>query len=75
MKTLNDISINRGGNGRNEFELKREAIKWIKEDIEDYRRAVINLPGGQVGRTIHNFIVSQRGKWKERFNITEEDLK
>lgn len=55
--------------------LKEEAIKWIKQDIKDYRTANIALPEREQGRKIHNFIVQQRQKWKDRFNITEEDLK
>jgi len=53
----------------------KEAIEWIKQDIEDYRNSNIELPKGNQGILIHNFIVDQRRKWKERFNITEEDLK
>jgi len=55
--------------------LKQEAIKWVKEDIEDYRKINLNLPQGEPGRVIHNFIVQQRQKWKDRFNLKEEDLK
>ena len=58
-----------------EDRLKQEAIKWIKEDIKNYRYADLHLPKPPVGINIHNFIVGQRQKWKDRFNITEEDLK
>ena len=57
--------------------LRQEAIKWIKEDIEEYRTAKIFEDNSTTmdWRKIHNFIVSQRQKWKDRFNITDEDLK
>ena len=55
--------------------LKQEAIKWVKEDIEAYRTAKLNLPKGEVGINIHNFIVQRRQFWKYIFNITDEDLK
>lgn len=58
--------------------LKQESIKWVKEDIENYRTANLfpkdkNSPIDW--RKVHNFIVSQRQKWKNRFNITEGELK
>lgn len=56
-------------------ELKQEAIKWVKEDIIDYRCADLHLPAPPRGINIHNFIVRQRQKWKDRFNISKEDLK
>lgn len=74
LKTLKDMEIWNGCEGHVN-ELKQEAIKWIKQDIEDYRIADLNLPKPPVGTNIHNFIVSQRQKWKDRFNITDEDLK
>jgi hypothetical protein len=55
--------------------LREEIIKWIKQDIEDYRIADLHLPKPPVGINIHNFILQQRQKWKDRFNLTEEDLK
>ena len=57
------------------FQLRQEAIKWMKQDIEVYRTAELPLPRGAPGRKIHNFIVSQRSKWKEFFNISGSDLK
>ena len=42
------------------FNLKQEAIKWVKEDIEDtycYAQEILT------------------NKWMKRLNITEEDLK
>ncbi len=56
-------------------ELKEEAIRWIKEDILVYKNADLHLPAGERGMKIHNFIVQRRQFWKDRFNITEEDLK
>lgn len=44
-------------------ELKEEVIKWIIKDIKDW-----NAPGG-----LFQSEIIQR--WKERFNITEDDLK
>ena len=44
-------------------ELKAEAIKWVKKDIKDW-----NAPGGLFQSQIIK-------RWKERFNITEDDLK
>ncbi len=87
LKTLKDIGYGfvetnwiggegfLGFTGVNKEELKHEAIKWIKQDIEDYRIADLDLPASPVGTNIHNFIVQQRQKWKDRLNITEEDLK
>ena len=80
LKTLEDfeLAFNTGlspASSQAFKELKQEAIKWIKEDIKDYRNADLHLPAPPVGTNIHNFIVNQRQKWKERFNINEEDLK
>lgn len=41
-------------------ELKKQVIKWIKEDTKKFRLLV------------HKPITK---KWMDRFNITEEDLK
>ena len=41
------------------IELKQEAIKWVKEDLELC--------------STHGFVVLER--WMKRFNITEEELK
>lgn len=57
------------------YDLRQEAIKWIKHDIEIYRNADLGLPKGEQGMKIHNFIVQVRQFWKDRFNITEEELK
>ena len=55
-------------------ELRQEAIKWIKADIEKYRNQKFILEGMN-GTRIHNYIVNTRQFWKDRFNITEEELK
>jgi len=45
-------------------ELREEAIKWIKEDIERYERegfvSILNM--------------KQINEWRHRFNLTREDL-
>ena len=79
LKTLKDMM----GNAQSPYpkdwclrkELKQEAIKWIKGDIEDYRTAKIFENNKPIDwRKVHNFIVQQRQKWKDRFNITSEEL-
>ncbi len=52
--------------------LKAEAIKWIKEDIEGYRKHLGDIVNG---KEINSFTMNLINKWKERFNITKEDLK
>ena len=65
LKTLKDLESHSFDTGSNEWisivELKAEAVKWVKEDVE----------------AIKEGIDSKRllGRWAERFNITEEDLK
>ncbi len=44
-------------------DLKAEAIKWIKEDIDSYKLEM----GNEIG--------PDQIRWMERFNITEDDLK
>lgn len=78
MNTVKDLETNEidflCGVGIPSDELKQLVIEWIKQDIYDYRHSIFLLPEGQQGIDIHNFIVRERGKWKYRFNITEEDL-
>ena len=91
LRTLKDMEGGRLIDGIvyvNLDKLRNLAIKWVKEDIEDYRNAdlfkylhllktrwLFDLPAQPVGIKIHNFIVKQRQKWKDRLNITEEDLR
>jgi len=65
LKTLKEIKIFKGGDTFTiqtivKKEIRREAIKWIKEDI--------NYCGGNKMHPLIN-------RWMKRFNITEEDLK
>ncbi len=70
LKTLKDIYENlKGFNGEEGKELmysriKKEAIKWVKEDLELVKN---ELPFG-VARQLFNRNI-------KRFNITSEDLK
>lgn len=48
-------------------ELKQEAIKWIKEDLELIRKN----PLLSIEKTI---IFRMSNRWKKRFNITDEEL-
>jgi len=61
LKTLKDLEKKQGGHP---FvftkDLKQEAIKWVKKDFELVR----NLES-------HKMLE----RWKNRFNLTEEDLK
>ena len=45
-----------------ESTIREEAIKWVKKDIKDWN----------AGGLFQSEIIR---RWKERFNITEEDLK
>ena len=51
-------------------DLKAEAIKWVKEDIKDYRENV-QVPGNIEINSYTMFVIK---KWMKRLNITEEDL-
>ena len=78
-KTLEDIKPHLKGISIAEFDflkekIRQQAVKWVKEDIEDYRNADLHLPAPPIGINIHNFIVRQRQKWKDRLNILEDDL-
>ena len=53
------------GNLISEEELKEEAIKWIKEDIERYEREGF----------VSILDMKQINEWMKRLNIKEEDLK
>jgi len=61
LKTLKDIEIQCGGSpAYNAYELKQEAIKWVKE---------LRRKTGTTGS------IDYRLSFKEFFNITEDDLK
>lgn len=68
LKTLKDFEYSSFIKGYNECrkDLKKEAIKWVKEDEEVLKR-------------LHQDNVSTwdilTRKWMKRFNIKEEDLK
>ena len=61
-------------------EIRQEAIKWIKSDIEMIRKLKkFNISGG-IGKNIplQNILNEDMGfirTWMERFNITEDNLK
>ena len=85
LKTLKDLGcLNKTHDHRTrgdfcivrKSDLKQEAIKWVKYDIEVWRNHAI--PEGMTKeqiREVHNQAVRTRQFWKDRFNITEEDLK
>lgn len=81
-KTLNDLKIDctckdyKQGWNHCLDELKAFVVNWIKEDIENYRHSeILNGLEPEQGRKVHNFIVQQRQKWKDRLDIKEGDLK
>ena len=56
----------------NVYDLKAEAVKWVKEDIEEHYnlfRDILN------GREIKSPTMTLIKKWMKRLDITEEDLK
>ena len=73
LKTLKDLKRWNGGlRFRNKdfietSKLKEEAVKWVKEDIED----VCCLDFGDVKPATAKEIIE---KWMKRLNITEADL-
>jgi len=69
LKTLKDfklIEYDEGGVWNFVGDLKSEAIKWVKEDIEEFD---IDLKQDGDDADILN------KKWMKRLDITEEDLK
>ena len=72
LKTIKDITrIDKDWlNGAvNIDELKAEAVKWVKEDVE------MLIPDGEHGeyqQIVKDVFIK---RWMERLNITEEDLK
>jgi len=77
LKTLKDIKkhwIDLNPNNRDreiinrifDRDIREQAIKWIKEDIEYI---------GKVDNPCKLARIMDLYKWMERFNITEEDLK
>jgi len=65
LKTLKDIdSIKRNGMV-DEVDLRQEAIKWVKEDIEEF-----SYSDDEEYRS--DKLIN---KWMRRLDITEEDLK
>jgi len=71
LKTLKEIKIFEGGDAFTiqtivKKEIRQEAIKWIKEDMEYI---------GKVDNPCKLARIMDLYKWMERFNITEEDLK
>ena len=61
LKTLKDFEYLLGDENKFIFEiLKAEAVKWVKEDYELVRNP-----------EAHKMLE----RWKERFNLTEDDLK
>ena len=64
LRTLKDLEYDMGGEYSitivESENLRKEAIKWIKKDIKDYKNADLHLPAPPVGINIHNFIVSSR---------------
>jgi len=59
LKTLKDFDWN---SKTLAMELKKEAIKWVKEDYEQMRCARVGME-------------TMIRRWMKRLNITEEDLK
>ena len=52
--------------------LKAEAVKWVKEDIKEYKNMFNDV---LKGRDIKSPTMNLIKKWMERLNISEEDLK
>ena len=48
--------------------LKAEAVKWIKEDID---LIMCNGEAGELQQIVKDIFIE---RWKNRFNITEEEL-
>lgn len=76
LKTLKDLTpfadITKRKNGKmvmltDKVELKQEAIKWIKSDLEDMKHVGIDINESGAGVILKRF--------QKRFNITKEDLK
>ena len=80
LKTIKDMDIYKeGGNtwgcksGTVDVEeLRQLAIKWVKEDIEEYRNLFKDVLNG---KEIKSPTMKLINKWKDRLNITEKDLK
>ena len=76
LKTVKDMEFVKCGrfvsNSLVQHEIKAEAIKWVKKDIEDYRK---HLGDVVQGKEINSYTMKLINKWKERLNITGEDLK
>ena len=53
-------------------ELKAEAVKWVKEDIQEHENMFRDV---LKGRTIISPTMTLIKKWMRRLDITEEDLK
>jgi len=80
LKTLKDLTINLSknlGTGKPDkdfqiakiLELKQEAIKWVKEDLDTL------VPTGEHGeyqQLVKDILIN---RWMKRFNLTKEDLK
>jgi len=81
LKTLKDIEkIEKDYEFVYSQELKQEAIKWIKEDIENFnlfeeasKWDAESLKDMKSGRLMEAIDFTQR--WMKRLNITKEDLK
>lgn len=73
LKTVDDLKTERGimkdGETVYKEDLKQEAIKWVKADIED-RKTTTNPDLWDKG-----YWVGRNAFIKDFFNITEEDLK
>lgn len=80
LKTLKDLPkqysmnypIKKSGYSVFIKDLKQEAIKWVKEDIEEHYNLFRDV---LKGREIKSPAMTLIKKWMKRFNIIEEDLK
>jgi len=73
LKTLKDFldknDLKEGLPYINYYELKQEAIKWVKE------RKFLPVPKGVEPHVYHAYMHGEREFIKHFFNLTEEDLK
>jgi len=70
LKTLKDLDLQFEGTPQGEIAekeyIKAEAIKWVKEDIDQ-------IMLWEKEARVHALFINDR--WMKRLNITEEDLK
>ena len=76
FKTLKDLEAENihetGEFGVSSYDLKQEAIKWIKEDIREYENMFRDV---LKGRKIISPKMDLIKRWMKRLDIVEEDLK